>query len=150
MDRIIEEEQSPSRLRILTWKQKEIENYLCRKETLPAYARNYGSDLEGTVFQRQLKEKREHRKRIMEEVIREMETASEKFDMNPWNGSMKVGDAFLTPLFKNYTEKLDTYNEMDKKNFHELARFVPKERIDPEVNEKLDAIAETAAAADSI
>jgi len=29
---------------------------------------------------------------------------------------------------------------MDKKNFHELARFVPKDKIDPEVKEKLDAI----------
>jgi len=29
---------------------------------------------------------------------------------------------------------------MDKKNFHELARFVSKEKIDSEVVEKLDAI----------
>lgn len=29
---------------------------------------------------------------------------------------------------------------MDKKNFHELARFVPRDIIDPEVKEKLDAI----------
>ena len=29
---------------------------------------------------------------------------------------------------------------MAKKNFHELARFVPKEKIDTEVTDKLDAI----------
>ena len=32
---------------------------------------------------------------------------------------------------------------MAKKNFHELARLVPKEKLDPEIKEKLDAIVET-------
>ena len=29
---------------------------------------------------------------------------------------------------------------MAKKNFHELAYFVPEDKIDPEVKEKLDAL----------
>ena len=33
---------------------------------------------------------------------------------------------------------------MAKKNFHELAYFVPVEKIDPEIKEKLDAIVNVA------
>jgi hypothetical protein len=34
-----------------------------------------------------------------------------------------------------------------KKNFHELARFVPKSKIDPEITEKLDQIIDVAKSA---
>jgi hypothetical protein len=36
---------------------------------------------------------------------------------------------------------------MAKKNFHELARFVDKDKIDPEIMEKLDAIVRVAKSA---
>ena len=36
---------------------------------------------------------------------------------------------------------------MAKKNYHELAEYVPDGEIDPEVREKLDAVARVAAAA---
>jgi hypothetical protein len=35
---------------------------------------------------------------------------------------------------------------LDQKNFHILARYIPKDRIDNEVKEKLDAIVKTAQA----
>jgi len=38
-------------------------------------------------------------------------------------------------------------NVMAKKNFHELAYFVPKEKINPEVRAKLDAIVHVAKSA---
>ena len=57
---------------------------------------------------------------------------------SPWDKDTKVSDEFLIPLFRKFFMKLDLYNVMDKKNFHELARFVSKERIDPEVKEKLE------------
>jgi len=59
---------------------------------------------------------------------------------NPWNDDTKVSDDFLTPLFKDYFSRLELYNVMDKKSFYELARFITKEQIDPEVKKKLDAI----------
>jgi hypothetical protein len=59
---------------------------------------------------------------------------------SPWDKDTKVSDDFLIPLFRKFFKKLGHYNVMDKKNFHELARFVPKDKIDPEVKEKLDAI----------
>ena len=65
----------------------------------------------------------------------------------PWDKDTKVSDDFLTRLFRKFFKKLGHYNVMDKKNFHELARFVPKNKIDPEVKEKLDAIVIVAKAA---
>jgi hypothetical protein len=46
-----------------------------------------------------------------------------------------------------FIKKLDHYNVMDKKNFHELARFVPKGKVDPEVKAILAAIVAVAKAA---
>ena len=43
-----------------------------------------------------------------------------------------------------YFNKLNSYNIMDKKNFHELAYYVPKEKIALEVKDKLDAIVRVA------
>lgn len=57
---------------------------------------------------------------------------------------MKVSDDFLCPVFQAYYHALGLPNLMSKSNFHELARYVPVDEIDPEVKEKLDAIARTA------
>ena len=54
---------------------------------------------------------------------------------------------FLLFFLGEFIKKLDHYNVMDKKNFHELARFVPKGKVDPEVKAKLDAIVAVAKAA---
>jgi hypothetical protein len=59
---------------------------------------------------------------------------------NPWHDDTKVSDDFLTPLFKAYFKRLGLYNVMDKKSFYELARFITRDRIDPEVRDKLEAI----------
>ncbi len=56
----------------------------------------------------------------------------------------KVSDDFLTPLFENYFKRLGIPNLMAKKNFYELAFFVPLDKIDHEIREKLDAIVEVA------
>ena len=65
----------------------------------------------------------------------------------PWSPDLKVSDKFLTRLFERYFEKLDLPNIMAKKNFHELAHLVPLEKLDPEIKEKLDAIAAVARSA---
>ena len=51
------------------------------------------------------------------------------------------------PLFADYFEGLGLPNEMPKRSFHVLARYVPRDEIDPEVEEKLDSIARVAEAA---
>lgn len=59
---------------------------------------------------------------------------------SPWERNAKVSDDFLEPLFRKFYEMLGLPNLMAKKNFHELARHVPVELIDPEVATKLDEI----------
>lgn len=121
------------------WTKREIENYLCYPEVLEAYASASGLDsLPGPLFEAA---HAESRRKVMRQTIAEMTNAMETLGRgSPWDKDTKVSDDFLTPLFRKFFKKLGHYNVMDKKNFHELARFVPKDKIDPEVKEKLDAI----------
>ena len=66
---------------------------------------------------------------------------------SPWDPNLKASDDFLVPLFQNYFKKLGIPNLMAKKDFYELASFVPRDRIDPEIKEKLSAIVKVAKAA---
>jgi len=128
------------------WTKREIENYLCYPEVLEAYAIASGLDsLPGPLFE---SAQAESRRKAMRKTIAEMTNAMETLGIgSPWDKDTKVSDDFLIPLFRKFFKTLGHYNVMDKKNFHELARFVPKDKIDPEVNEKLDAIVTVAKAA---
>jgi energy-coupling factor transporter ATP-binding protein EcfA2 len=145
-DRLAQDLQEELGARVSMWKKREIENYLCYPEVLEAYARASGQDsLPGPLFEAAYANKRQ---KIMEETIIEMTKAMETLGKgSPWDKDIKVSDEFLIPLFRKFFKKQSLYNVMDKKNFHELARFVPKEKIDPEVKEKLDAIVTVAKAA---
>jgi len=123
----------------LMWRKREIENYLCSKPVLLAYAR--GDDV-GDLFSRA---EAEHRVQVMESCIAEIEEALKKTRKpSPWSPDIKASDDFLDPLFENYFEKLGMPNQMRKTNYHVLARFVRREDLDPEVVEKLDAIVKVA------
>lgn len=123
----------------LMWTRREIENYLCHPEVLEAYAIASGREsLPGPLFE---SAHVDSRRKAMKEAIEEISRAMEDLKRgSPWDGNTKISDDFFTPLFDKFFKKLGLYNVIDKKNFHELARFVPRDKIDPEVNEKLDAI----------
>jgi hypothetical protein len=81
----------------------------------------------------------------MRESITEVASALKtlkKLDL--WSPDIKATDEFLDPLFDKYFEKLGLPNLIKKSDYHILARFVSKDKIDPEVTEKLDAIVKTA------
>jgi energy-coupling factor transporter ATP-binding protein EcfA2 len=128
------------------WKRREIENYLCYPEVLEAYAIASGLDNSpGPLFEAaQAETRKETMRKTIAEMIDAMETLGKG---SPWDEDTKVSDDFLIPLFKKFFKRLGHYNVMDKKNFHELARFVPKDKIDPEVKEKLASIVAVAKAA---
>ncbi len=128
------------------WKKREIENYLCSVETLESYAmREELLETAGPLFS---KAEAQNRLNIMRECIKEVENAMGVLGKgSPWDPDTKVSDDFLTPLFKKYFEKLSLPNTMAKKNFHQLARFVPKDKIDPEIKEKLEAVVRLAKSA---
>jgi hypothetical protein len=63
---------------------------------------------------------------------------------DPYGPEVKASDDFLGPVFQRYFEKLGLRNLMQKTDYHILARFVPRELLDPEISAKLDLIVEVA------
>ncbi len=124
------------------WRRHELENYLCMEEVLLAYAQHdHRDDLFGLA-------EANFRKQAMRETILEISTALKTLrKLDPWSPDIKASDDFLDPLFEKYFEKLGLPNLMRKTDYHVLARLVPKEKLDHEVVEKLDAIVAVAAKA---
>ncbi len=116
------------------WLRREIENYLCYRETLLAWAQeegalNGGGPLFGVTWRQQ-----------MEDSIAEVERALTVLGRSPWSPDTKVSDEFLSPLFDHFFRRLNLPNLMRKTDYHTLARHVPEEMIDQEVVGVLDKI----------
>ena len=130
----------------LVWLKREIESYLCTEATLEAYARASATKTQSTPLFTHAEAER--RVTAMREAIAEVSEALRTLGRgSPWDANVKVSDEFLTPLFETYFAKLDLPNLMAKKNFYELADYVPDDEIDPEIGEKLDAIVRVAESA---
>ncbi len=128
----------------LAWKRREIENYLCTRATLEAYAEAPDGET-GPLFAPAESEKRlETMRSAIEEVGHAMETLGKG---SPWSADAKASDDVLTSIFATCFKKLGLKSLMAKGNFHELADHVPQGEIDPEIGEKLDRIAAVAARA---
>ena len=133
-------------LECLAWRRREIENYLCSPATLEAYAAQYGTGRARNP--RFTTSESDNRISLMRESIDEVANALAIVRrISPWSHDAKASDEFLEPLFHSYFAKLNLPNLMGKKDFYELAHYVPDGEIDAEITEKLDAIARVAAAA---
>ncbi len=119
----------------LMWSRKEIENYICSRKALLAWAEaqekgpllSYGA------------------RKVMEETIDEISQALESLGKpSPWGPDLKVSDDFLIPLFNKFFKKLRLSYHAQKTDFHALVQYIPKEKIDKEVIEKLNKIVEVA------
>ena len=131
----------------LVWRRREIENYLCSRTTLESYAAAAAAaDVPGPLF---VAPEVARRVGAMREAIDEIASALERLARgSPWDPGTKVSDDFLNPLFRAYFGKLGLPEDlMTKKSFYELAEHVEPGDLDPEVREKLDAIAAVAASA---
>lgn len=116
------------------WRRRELENYLCVRETLLAYAQKKGEEQQGELFAAAWRD-------TMDAVVREIEQALETLgSSSPWGPDIKASDEFLDPVFKRFYQKLGLPNLMRKTDYHALAPFVPADALDAEVREKLDAI----------
>ena len=131
-------------VRCLAWKKREIENYLCTPAALEAWARASGEE-PMPLFERA---EAETRLEAMRQSVAEVEDAMRTLGKGgPWDADTKVSDEFLAPLFEKYFGKLGLPNLMRKTSFHALAGHVRESGMDPEIGEKLDAIADAAARA---
>lgn len=119
----------------LVWQRREIENYLCSEEVLLAYARYDEPDDLFALAESQ------HREESMRAAIERVSTALETLrGLGPFSPQIKATDDFLDPLFETYFKALGLPNLLRKSDYHELARLVPAEDLDPEITAKLDAI----------
>lgn len=145
-DRLDQELPQDLRLQGMMWQRREIENYLCYPETLENYARGTAmQEAPGPLF---AATESGRRVQAMREAINEVTQALETLGKgSPWDADTKVSDEFLAPVFEKFFKKLNLPNVMAKKNFHELAEYLPVEKIDPEIKEKLDAIVRVAQSA---
>lgn len=139
-------------LHCLTWKRREIENYLCTRRTLEEYARKAGTADESTgnsiqislsfgSAQATVSERLKNMHAAIDEVSKAMKTLDKG---SPWDADVKSSDDFLAPVFAAYFRNCDLPDLMGKKRFYELAEYIPSDEIDPEISEKLDIIAKVA------
>ena len=137
-DRLQLELQSDPALSQQMWRCREIENHLCRRSTLLAFAKKQGDEQVGPLFASLWTE-------AMEASIEEITSALASLGKeDPWGPNLKVSDELLGPLFEKFYKKLGLPNLLRKTDYHTLAPFVPANELDEEVREKLDAIAEVA------
>ncbi|MGD8451812.1 MAG: AAA family ATPase [Phycisphaerae bacterium] len=119
----------------LSWKRREIENYLCLPSVLRAYARH---DLDDDLFGQAEADKRV---KLMDTLIHDqMPPVALRDAGHAWWVDTKATDAFLDPLFATYFDRLGLPNLVRKRDYHQLATLIPPDEVDPEVREKLDAI----------
>jgi ABC-type transport system involved in cytochrome c biogenesis ATPase subunit len=134
-DRLEKELQRGAALEETMWRRREIENYFCREDVLLAYARH---DLPNDLFGQAEAQQREQ---AMREAIAEVAQALRVFDKpDPWSPDVKATDDVLDPLFKIFFKKLNLPLQLRKAEYYVLASLTPKEELDPEIMEKLDAI----------
>jgi len=117
------------------WTRREIENYLCDEEVLLQWAQTEAKRKSiGPLFTAPWE-------KAMKESIEEISVALTRLKkQSPWDPTTKVTDEFLDPLFSTFFEKLKLPNLMRKTDYHVLAKFLSKDKIDPEICDKLEAI----------
>jgi energy-coupling factor transporter ATP-binding protein EcfA2 len=140
-DRITEPLRVDTPLTEVQWQRREIENYFCYREILLDYARCSGPDI-GPLFNDQEAVRRQE---AMGQAINEVGVAMRTLGKpDLFSPDVKASDECLDPVFRIYFDKLGLRNLMQKSDYHLLAKYVPRESIDTEVVQKLDAIVRVA------
>lgn len=119
------------------WKQRELENYLCQRETLLRFAEEQGRREYRDLFASPWRD-------AMEKAIRQVEEALQTLGKDPWSADIKASEEFLEPLFKKFYKNLGLPNLMSKSNYHMLVDYLPTEAIADEIRQSLDAIVSVA------
>ncbi len=148
LDELPEQVETDDGLEQLSWRKRGIESYLCSPSALEGWAADSARrEAFGPLFE---EAEAERRVRAMREAVAEVvKTLADRGRPSPWSVETEPGVEFLALLFETFAANLGEPNLMARANFHRLAGFVPEEEIDPEVVEKLDAIAATAALAEA-
>ncbi|MHC1775814.1 MAG: AAA family ATPase [Lentimicrobium sp.] len=116
---------------VLQWNKAELENYFCIPSVLIKWAESKSNTLFSSNYPV-----------LMKDSIAEVTPPISLSDMNDeyW-GNEKLSE-WTEKVFRRFFEKAQQPVTMQKSNFHELIEFIPKEQVDKEIYEKLDAIYE--------
>ena len=123
-------------LKEMQWRKREVENYLCSRQTLL----NFAASGQGNAPA----EEKLRRDAMEREISKLEEAANIRGESSPFDANTKASDEFLSPLFRNFAKSLQRPMELRKADFHKLVPFIPDDEVDPEIREKLDAICEIA------
>lgn len=126
--------QSANGLTEIMWRRREIENYFCMEEVLLSYAKH---DLPDDLFGNA---ESQHREQAMRDAIADVTKLLEIDELDPWSPDVKASEQVLDRVFRLYFKKLALPLQLRKSDYHILAGLVPKEKLDAEITEKLDAI----------
>jgi len=136
-DRLDKALNSDPNLKHYMWSRNELENYLCSREVLLAWSEDSAERFGGGALFAQVWRSK------MEECISEIEDALETLgEPSPWGADIKVTDRFLDRLFAKFFKQLGLPNLMRKTDYHDLVRFIERDKIDGEIATVLDAIEE--------
>jgi predicted ATPase len=136
-DRLDRELQPSASLDEYAWTRRELENYLCSRDVLLAWAKDAAREMAGGGPLIEL-----DWEKTMEAEIGKLENALRTLGKNsPWSPDIKATDEFLDPLFENFFLALGLPPLMRKTDYHQLARYVPPAEVDAEVKAVLDRIA---------
>jgi hypothetical protein len=141
-DRVPDPLQDAAGLVERSWRRREIENYVCSRQVLLAWARRAASErAELPLFSHQWVE-------AMEASIDEVEKAMATLGKgSPWSPDTKVSDDFLDPVFVAFFKRLNLPNLLRKTDYHVLAQHLRAEDLAPEISEVLDDFEAVAARA---
>ncbi len=118
------------------WKKREIENYLCQKQTLISYATSLAQDMVGSLFIKSYEKAMENAIDTIESALKNLSKSS------PWDPEIKASDEFLTPVFDKFFDDIHLDNLLRKTSFHVLVNHISEEDIDEEIIRVLDLIYE--------
>jgi len=136
-DRLDQPPQAGPGLSEYIWTRREIENYLCSQDTLLAFAAACAHD-QGPLFEQAQKTQYVE---IMQQCIDDyVPRAAQRDPGDRWWIDTKASDDFLDRLFDAFFKAIKLPNTMRKTNYHVLAGYVPKDKIDPEISYVLDSI----------
>ncbi|OQY29254.1 MAG: hypothetical protein B6244_04495 [Candidatus Cloacimonetes bacterium 4572_55] len=119
----------------MMWSRREIENYLPIPETLIRYVEKQEKEMPLFVT---------HSLKIIDDLIPDYIPGAALKDKNDeWWQTMKMSDV-LNRLFRKYFEEFKKPIMMDKGRYYEIARLAKPGELDPEIEKKLEAIAQIA------
>jgi len=121
------------------WRRREIESYFCCEEVLMAFAG--GTQPDDLFAHAQQGRRKEAMKTAIQDVAKALSTLGKP---GPWSPDIKATDEFLDPLFGGFSRRLKLPLVLRKSEYCSLVKFLPAEKVDPEVGEMLDAVAAVA------